>query len=134
MRTHRSARSTLLGFVVTLTALLALVFVSPRGAWSFSADVPSPVLASITGGGAPEEETPVAADGTKSNVSNPAAPSPDQTAAQPQATSTAQSPDETTSPQASRGGSKWPAIILGVVVALGVVLVGIYFYTRERDD
>lgn len=138
MKTQRAGWSTMVGFIVTLVVLLVGACTNSRSAWSFSADVPSPVLASITGGGeaGSTEESPVSTDTGKSggtDVVNPAAPAPEATAAQPGATAptgSAGSSGEST----VRTGSRWPAIILGTVVVIGIILVVIYFLTRERDD
>lgn len=139
MKTHRAGWSTMIGFVVTLIVLLVGACTNSRSAWSFSADVPSPVLASITGGGeaGSTEEVPVSADtgkgGSGGNVVNPAASSPDETAAKPGAAApTGDAGSSATSSE--RKTSRWPAIILGTVVVLGVILVVLYFLTRERDD
>mgnify|MGYP006275134097 CR=1 FL=1 len=136
MKRHRSAWSTMIGFILTLVVLLVCACSSSRTAWSFSADVPSPVLASITGGGeaGSAEAVPTTAESGKgANVVNGAAPAPEQTSAAPGAAAPTGDASSSGGSQV-RKGSSWPAIFLGTLVVIGVILVVVYFLTRERDD
>lgn len=133
MKRHRSGWSTMAGFIITLLSLLVFACTESRDAWSFSADVPSPVLASITGGEAEgTSETPKDAQNSNAGAA-PTAPaiSPSSLAPDEPAPTSSAAPE---TPVQKRAASKWPAIFLGTVVVIGVILVVVYFLTRERDD
>jgi hypothetical protein len=124
-------------FIVALVVLLVGAASGSREAYSFSVDVPSPILASITGGGPPPSADTPAPPGSAGHPSNPNpgaphASSPGMPYPTVEAAPTAASRDDAPLPAAH--GSKWPAIILGTVVVLGLVLIVLYFVTRNNDD
>lgn len=129
----------MIGFVCTLVALLAGACLNSRDAWSFSADVPSPVLASIIGEESPEAasaESPQDGGTIRPGGENagPAAAADAPTSVVDAASATPMSESgETTAPAASPR-SPWPARILGFVVVVGLVLIGVWLKGRDRGD
>lgn len=128
----------MIGFIVTLLVLLVGAGAGSRGAYSFSVDVPSPVLASITGGGPatppptntagqPGGGNPGTSGGNAGNAPSP--PYPTISPAEPGSAPGTVAPEPTV-----KKGSNWPTIILGTVLVLGGILIALYFITRNRDD
>lgn len=124
-------------FIITLLVLLGTATTGSRRAWSFSVDVPSPVLASLTAGhvvlpadsGAPQQGEP------RAPGANPAGPNAQPTDNNNQGVAAApESAPSTASGPASGGGSRWPLIILATVVLIGGVLIALHFINRNDDD
>lgn len=139
MRRVRAAWTTMSTFMVALTVLLATAVVGGRhAAWSFSVDVPSPILASMTArhmpvAGSTTGAQPGVTQTTGTNPNAPGAPVVQDTNVNPAAPNGGPGANSTDS-STPRAGSKWPAIILGVVCVIGLVLIILYFVTRNNED
>lgn len=119
-----------------LCAVLLVLCLGHVPVWSFSVDAPN--LPEITG--APSE-TPTAEESSASpSETNPTAVGPGAPGA-PGASGTesptgAPAGTETTAPTAapaSAASSNWPLIILMSVCGIGLVLVGLFFWSRREE-
>lgn len=139
MRSDGRARTTMSLFIAALVFMLVGAGVGSRRAWSFSVDVPSPVIASMTAGPhaavaePPDGSAPPPTTGPPGG--NPAAPgAPNPAATKPVAPSTSAPRTERAAPDQSRGASKLPIVIMGVVALAGGLLIVLYLVNRGGDD
>jgi hypothetical protein len=123
-------------FVLSIAVFAVLAVSGERHAIAFSVDVQPSVLASITGHSNNGVAVPAATRTTgRPTVTNPAAPAPGNGAGNPNAPSgTAGSTRGGAATPPAPGGHNWATIILATVVSVGVLLIVLYFVTRERED
>lgn len=135
MRRHFTARMTMIAFIAALLAMLVGATDKERRAWSFSADVPSPVLASMTAHarGAAAPVVPPAAPATTGDSTGNGLPPP-VVGNQPAGVGNQDITTDDEAPQESKPlPSHWPTILLAVALVIGAILLVLYLINRNVE-
>ncbi len=135
MKSNPRGPMAMFSFVVVLFLILTATSMQSRRAWSFSVNVNPTMLASMTAGpgGQVNVQQPSPTTPTENTLPNAAGAPQDQQSQAPAVATTAPTTAPPPDAPIKDTNSKWPVIILGTVLVVGIAIIVLYLVNRERD-